>query len=538
MIPPNDVVADLPAPMDDEPASVRQDIADELADHLACAYRRELLKSADDRTARQRVLDRFGNPQRIAYQLWFQALWGRIMLNRFTRVWQGLKIVAGVVAIFYAIRVAEQQTALHNQLVFLTASNNSMQSQSMGTRALLEQLLSRLPAPTQPAGDAGGMSPMGMPGMMGTSDIGMYGGSEYPGMGASMMGGGGPTAAGTPQKAGLKLRLTMQGETESPAAGCYVSVSEEGGATLSPYNDHSGPDAMGSMGMMSSGGMGSAAGMAGGMPGGLAFGGSGKQLNNGAFGYLVSPQMQGAIYFAKTVDSRLPPPPFLEPGRYVVTIEFPDGRTGTHRFVVPPQHKAALHEEHILCPPGDQKAYVTFHTSPVEKPYDKLGVAVRATLLRKSSRLDKTEWNFGTDDKQWDIVFDPLTGASHHYETSQWLNPPRANANIDHQRFDLAELPAEHRFLALPAGTYSVRLVWTKPSTAGGFAPSSLPVIEPIPAEGAATKGELVISEDTRDVMLEFPAEAMEALKKQLPSSTDAEVRPADAVQPESPPGF
>ena len=66
MIPPNDVVADLPAPLDDEPPSVRQDIADELADHLACAYRRELFRHADERVAKQQVLDRFGNPQRIA----------------------------------------------------------------------------------------------------------------------------------------------------------------------------------------------------------------------------------------------------------------------------------------------------------------------------------------------------------------------------------------------------------------------------------------------------------------------------------------
>ena len=35
----------LPPPRDDEPASLRQDILDELADHLICAYNRELLRS-------------------------------------------------------------------------------------------------------------------------------------------------------------------------------------------------------------------------------------------------------------------------------------------------------------------------------------------------------------------------------------------------------------------------------------------------------------------------------------------------------------
>ena len=39
--------ADLPSPRDDEPASLRDDIVDELADHLACSYRRELLRGAD-----------------------------------------------------------------------------------------------------------------------------------------------------------------------------------------------------------------------------------------------------------------------------------------------------------------------------------------------------------------------------------------------------------------------------------------------------------------------------------------------------------
>ena len=58
--------ADLPAPRDDEPDSLRDDILDELADHLACAYRRELLRGADPRPARQRVLERFGDPAAVA----------------------------------------------------------------------------------------------------------------------------------------------------------------------------------------------------------------------------------------------------------------------------------------------------------------------------------------------------------------------------------------------------------------------------------------------------------------------------------------
>jgi hypothetical protein len=74
--------AGLPAPRDDEPAAVRDDIVDELADHLACAYNRELLHGADAAEARRRVFERFGDPAAVARRLWFDAMRGKIMLQR------------------------------------------------------------------------------------------------------------------------------------------------------------------------------------------------------------------------------------------------------------------------------------------------------------------------------------------------------------------------------------------------------------------------------------------------------------------------
>ena len=41
----DDLLADLPAPHADEPPTLRQDIADELADHLKCAAQRESFKN-------------------------------------------------------------------------------------------------------------------------------------------------------------------------------------------------------------------------------------------------------------------------------------------------------------------------------------------------------------------------------------------------------------------------------------------------------------------------------------------------------------
>src|SRR3954451_19581562 len=74
--------ADLPSPRDDEPASLRDDIVDELADHLACMYRRELLRGADASSAKAHVLERFGDPAAVARRLWFDAMKGKIMSQR------------------------------------------------------------------------------------------------------------------------------------------------------------------------------------------------------------------------------------------------------------------------------------------------------------------------------------------------------------------------------------------------------------------------------------------------------------------------
>jgi hypothetical protein len=74
--------ARLPAPRDDEPQGLRQDIIDELADHLACSAQRELLRGADPATARARVLERFGDPAALARRLWLDAMRGKVMAQR------------------------------------------------------------------------------------------------------------------------------------------------------------------------------------------------------------------------------------------------------------------------------------------------------------------------------------------------------------------------------------------------------------------------------------------------------------------------
>jgi hypothetical protein len=76
------ISTDLPAPRDDEPAGLRQDILDELADHLACSYNRELLRGTRPEEARRRVIERFGDPAAVARRLWLDAMKGKIMAQR------------------------------------------------------------------------------------------------------------------------------------------------------------------------------------------------------------------------------------------------------------------------------------------------------------------------------------------------------------------------------------------------------------------------------------------------------------------------
>ena len=82
-----DLLADLPPPDDFEPSSLRDDIRDELQDHLQCAFRREVLRDGDEPAAQARVLNRFGDPKQLARRLWWQAMWSRVM---------GKKLLAGL----------------------------------------------------------------------------------------------------------------------------------------------------------------------------------------------------------------------------------------------------------------------------------------------------------------------------------------------------------------------------------------------------------------------------------------------------------
>ncbi|MDB4614357.1 hypothetical protein OAH18_01575 [bacterium] len=78
----DEILADLPNLPDDESKSLRAEILDELGDHLQCAMNRELLKNNDPQTAKKNVIERFGDVRRIAWQMWYEAMKGKIMSQR------------------------------------------------------------------------------------------------------------------------------------------------------------------------------------------------------------------------------------------------------------------------------------------------------------------------------------------------------------------------------------------------------------------------------------------------------------------------
>jgi hypothetical protein len=143
--------ADLPAPRDDEPTGLRQGILDELADHLACSYNRELLRGANPGEARRRAIERFGDPAAVARRLWLDAMKGKLMAQRMLIVTCLVVIAAcfGLVGLIWnqssrsASEVAEANRRLAELLGQTQATNQEMLRQ-----------LQAMAKPAQPAKSA------------------------------------------------------------------------------------------------------------------------------------------------------------------------------------------------------------------------------------------------------------------------------------------------------------------------------------------------------------------------------------------------
>lgn len=105
------IAESLPEPRDDDSVSLRQDIADELADHLQSALARRLVTAADIDRAQAQVLDKFGDPHQIARQLWWDALREKIMSQRVMLALTALLAVVTLTALALIWRVVERSQA-------------------------------------------------------------------------------------------------------------------------------------------------------------------------------------------------------------------------------------------------------------------------------------------------------------------------------------------------------------------------------------------------------------------------------------------
>jgi len=113
----------FPSPRRQEPAGLRRDILDELADHLAFAAEDETEKHGlDGQQAWARAVARFGNPDALARRLWWDAMKERIM-----RDWIQTGIVAVcalsvvVMAVFLVKNIRQMQTMQITQAELLKA---------------------------------------------------------------------------------------------------------------------------------------------------------------------------------------------------------------------------------------------------------------------------------------------------------------------------------------------------------------------------------------------------------------------------------
>ena len=72
----------FPQPLPGESPALRDEIIDELADHLECAWNRERISVASDEEARQRVINQFGDLRIVTRQLWWEARKGQFVSQK------------------------------------------------------------------------------------------------------------------------------------------------------------------------------------------------------------------------------------------------------------------------------------------------------------------------------------------------------------------------------------------------------------------------------------------------------------------------
>jgi hypothetical protein len=111
-----------------EPAGLRADILDELADHLALSADHEMEHNGQTPPAAwARALDRFGDPDAVARRLWWDAMKGKIM-----RDWiqTGVSAVSAIVVVLVAVYVVMNMQAMQTTQAQLAETLQRMDSRA------------------------------------------------------------------------------------------------------------------------------------------------------------------------------------------------------------------------------------------------------------------------------------------------------------------------------------------------------------------------------------------------------------------------
>lgn len=135
-------IEDFPPRRDDEPSSLRQDIIDELSDHFACALNRELLKNSDEQLAKQRVLNHFGDPIKIARQLWLDAMKEKIMSQRIMTGVSAVMAVCCIAVVGFAWSMMQESRAFN--LMMLEQFKQAQEKSSSESPGELQPILFQL----------------------------------------------------------------------------------------------------------------------------------------------------------------------------------------------------------------------------------------------------------------------------------------------------------------------------------------------------------------------------------------------------------
>ncbi|MEM9020993.1 MAG: hypothetical protein AAGC44_10550 [Planctomycetota bacterium] len=111
---PIDLAPDGPKPGEPSEAHLRRDIADELTDHLELSAKAKQIGGASQKLSKEHAIKAFGNPDALAWRLYFDAMKGNIMRQN---IQAGAVTVIALVVVLLGISIFYTMRANHEALL-------------------------------------------------------------------------------------------------------------------------------------------------------------------------------------------------------------------------------------------------------------------------------------------------------------------------------------------------------------------------------------------------------------------------------------